>query len=147
MSDNEELARAIHIVSKEFDGKMDKGGNPYILHCLAVMDGVRHLGHKAMSVAVMHDLIEDVPTWTAERLYVEGFSQDVINRVVALTKRKGEDYLTYVGRASSDPVTKAIKIADLAHNMNPSRLPDLTDKTMKRMKKYHTAYQFLISST
>ena len=143
MKDNEMLATAIKIASHEFASVMDKGGNPYILHCLAVMDGVAHLGNKVMAAAVLHDIIEDT-TWTADALKEHGFTDDVVWMVEVCTKRHNEDYLTYIGRVSCCPETKAIKLADLRHNMRPDRLVDLSEKSMERMKKYHSAYQFLL---
>ena len=61
------------------------------------------------------------------------------------THKKGDDYLTYVGRASQTEITKAVKMSDLRHNMDPARLVDLSDKSMKRIQKYHVAYQFLLN--
>lgn len=144
MKPNEMLAKAISIASTEFQSKMDRGGTPYIMHCLAVMDGVKHLGFEVMTAAVLHDLIEDIHTWNAERLAKEGFSDWVIQLVKILTHLEGEDYLSYIGRVSILEETKAIKLSDLRHNMHPERLPDLSDKTMERMRKYHTAYYFLL---
>ena len=57
------LGRAIEIASVAFSRVQDKSGSPYILHCLWVMDRVRHLGEDAMIVAVLHDLVEDTD-WT-----------------------------------------------------------------------------------
>jgi len=64
------LGKAIAIAATAFEGAIDKGGNPYILHCLWVMNAVRHLGEDYMIVAVLHDLLEDTD-WTAERLVKE----------------------------------------------------------------------------
>lgn len=50
------LGKAISIAAKAFENKTDKGGKPYILHCIHVMNGVRHLGQDAMVAAVLHDL-------------------------------------------------------------------------------------------
>lgn len=143
MKDNEMLAKAISIAANAFIETMDKGGSPYILHCLAVMDGVSHLGHKVMAAAVLHDLLEDTE-WTANDLWDAGFPEDVVWMVTVCTRKPNEDYLSYIGRMSCYPDTKAIKLADLRHNMRPDRLPDLSDKTMERMRKYHTAYQFIL---
>ena len=146
MTDNKLLAKAIRIASEAFESRLDKGENPYILHCLTVMDGVKHLGHKVMIAAVLHDLLEDCSDWTESRLMEEGFDDYTVFMIKTLTHRMDEDYLTYIGRVSVDSNTKAIKMADLTTNMNPARLPDLTEKTMERMKKYHTAYMFLLKS-
>lgn len=144
MTPSESLSKAIAVTSKAFYGKYDKGGTPYILHCLAVMQGVQHLGFEVMAAAVMHDLLEACAEWTRRDLESEGFSTFVIDTVELLTRKEGEEYMSYVGRLSVYPETRAIKLADLSHNMNPARLPDLSEKTMKRMQKYHTAYQFLL---
>lgn len=66
------LGKAISIAAQAFEGKRDKSGSPYILHCLWVMDGVKHLGEDVMIAAVLHDLIEDVPDWTFAQLTKEG---------------------------------------------------------------------------
>jgi len=145
MNDAEILAKAIKIASFEFRDVMDKGGNPYILHCLAVMYGVEHLGKRAMAAAVLHDLLEDTE-WTVERLGKVGFPSDVVRAIQICTRGEEEEYLSYIGRVSCYPITKAIKLADLQHNMRPDRLIDLSEKSMERMKKYHAAYQFLLRS-
>ena len=49
------LDKAIAIAAKEFEGKHDKGGNPYILHCLHVMHKVGPDDHELMIIAVHHD--------------------------------------------------------------------------------------------
>jgi len=143
MPENELLAKAVRIAAVAFEGTMDKGGSPYILHCLAVMQGVRHLGFGAMAAAVLHDLLEDRPEWSAERLRQEGFPEELVRTVELLTRREGEDYAHYIARLAPDTTARAIKIADLSHNMDPARLPDLSERTMERMRKYHTAYCFL----
>jgi len=132
-------------VSTEFQNISDKGGAPYVLHCLAVMEGVRPLGYSVMTAAVLHDLLEDRPSWTVERLLTEGFSEQVVGWVVLLTKPKGADYAAYVTRAGSQPETRAIKLADLAQNMTLTRLQKLDDKVLARLAKYHAAYLSLLA--
>ena len=116
-----------------------------MLHCLAVMEGVRPLGYSVMTAAVLHDLLEDRPSWTVERLLTEGFSEQVVGWVVLLTKPKGADYAAYVTRAGSQPETRAIKLADLAQNMTLTRLQKLDDKVLARLAKYHAAYLSLLA--
>ncbi len=137
------LSKALRIIGVAFGGKFDRGGAPYTLHCLVVMEAVRSHGYSAMTVAVLHDLLEDCPEWTPDRLFEEGFSKETIGQIIMLTRRKDEDYLVYIGRVALDPITRAIKIEDLRHNMRPDRLIDLSEKTMERMKKYHTAFKML----
>ena len=72
------LDRAIQIAVEAHKGVLDKGGKPYILHPLWVMDRVRHLGQDAMIVGVLHDVVEDTP-WTLRGLKEEGFNVIVMN--------------------------------------------------------------------
>jgi (p)ppGpp synthase/HD superfamily hydrolase len=53
------LGIAIAMASEAFKYTVDKGGEPYIMHCLRVMNAVKHLGEDVMCAAVMHDLVED----------------------------------------------------------------------------------------
>lgn len=68
------LGKAISIASVAFEKRKDKGNLPYILHCIHVMNAVRHMGEIPMICAVLHDLVEDCPEWNFDRLKSEGFS-------------------------------------------------------------------------
>jgi len=136
------LDKAIAIAATAFTNVFDKGGTPYIMHCLHVMYKVRHLGVEAMIAAVLHDLIEDT-TWTAEKLIETGFNPHTVNIIVLLTHRKGESYDDYIMRISVSPIARAIKMADLRHNSDAHRLKGLRPKDHDRITKYHKAYAFL----
>ncbi len=137
------LAKAIRIASVAFEGRLDKGGNPYILHCLHVMNEVKYLGEEAMIVAVLHDLLEDCPEWNAKKLLDEGFEWACVGRVVSLTKEKDQDYMEYIKNLASDKITKTIKKADLRHNSDITRMKGLSQKDFDRLQKYFTAYAYL----
>jgi guanosine-3',5'-bis(diphosphate) 3'-pyrophosphohydrolase len=138
------LSKAIMIASIAFEGEVDKGGQPYILHCLWVMNKVRHLGHKAMIVAVLHDLLEDCKEWTAERLREAGFPEDIIDALKLLNHdKKNVPYDTYVKNLSFNELAKAVKLRDLEHNSKITRLKGLGKSDLERMEKYHRAYVYL----
>lgn len=137
------LSKAIAIAAKAFEGRKDKGGKPYILHCLTVMQAVENLGEEAMIVAILHDIIEDCKEWNQEALSKEGFSYAVIHKIFILTKNKDEEYLAYIKRISGDKICTAIKLADLRHNSDITRLKGLTKKDFDRLEKYCTAYEYL----
>ena len=140
------LGRAIAIAATAFENKTDKGGKPYILHCLHVMNEVAHLGIEAQIAAVLHDLLEDFPKdWTKERLLEEGFNPHTVNLVVLLTHLPSESYDDYIMRLSVSPTTCYIKMADLRHNSEIHRMKGLREKDMLRLGKYHKAYAFLRS--
>jgi (p)ppGpp synthase/HD superfamily hydrolase len=136
------LGKAIAIAAKAFEARTDKGGNPYMLHCLFVMDAVSGLGEEAMIAAVLHDLVEDTE-WTIEGLTAEGFSHTITSNVNLLTHKHSMDYMGYVEELAVSPIAKAIKMADLRHNSDINRMKGLTDKDFDRLKKYHKAYAYL----
>lgn len=106
------LAKAIKIASVAFESKTDKGSNPYILHCLHVMNEVKHYGEFTMICAVLHDLIEDT-NWTKEDLIKENFTEDHLRVIENLTHNKNEDYMQYIKRIANDPVARVIKIGKI----------------------------------
>ena len=136
------LDTAIAVTAVEFEGKLDKGGVPYILHCITVMEGVKQLGSKVMQAAVMHDLVEDTK-WTLDDLRKKGFDEEVVSLVDKVTHRKGETYDDYLDRVAPCPKARAIKLADLDHNSQIHRMKGLRDKDFERLAKYHRAYAFL----
>lgn len=137
------LGRAIEIAVSAHAGQLDKGGRPYILHPLWVMDKVRHLGDDYMIVAVLHDVIEDCPDWDLLKLSKEGFSQDVIFSLSLLTHGNGGSYDDYIKAIASDPIARAVKLRDLEHNTKVTRLKGLRKKDFDRIEKYHKAYTYL----
>ena len=138
------LDKAITIASEAFEGKHDKGGVPYVMHCLHVMHGIKHLGVEAQIAAVLHDLLEDRPDiWSADKLIEEGFDQHTVAIIVLLTHPKDESYDDYINRVSVSATARAIKMADLRHNSDIHRMKGLTPKDFDRLIKYHKAYAFL----
>jgi len=136
------LGKAIAIASEAFADKKDKGGQPYILHCLHVMHEVKSFGIEAMIAAVLHDLIEDTE-WTAEQLISEGFKEHTVTIIKLLTHADHEPYDDYIERVSLNHIARAIKKADLRHNSDITRMKGLREKDFKRLEKYHRAYAYL----
>jgi (p)ppGpp synthase/HD superfamily hydrolase len=93
-------------------------------------------------VAALHDVLEDTD-WTIDRLRREGFSDTVLQALVALTIRDGEEYNSYVLRAAANAVARKVKLADLADNMDVSRLSSYTERDRARLKKYENAIELL----
>lgn len=136
------LGRAIEIATSAHSGQTDKGGRPYILHPLWVMNKLRHLGDDYMIVGVLHDTIED-SEWTIDQLRSEGFSEEIITAITLLTHEQGQSYDDYIKAISLNPLARAVKIRDLEHNTKITRLKGLRKKDFDRMEKYHRAYVYL----
>ena len=139
-----DLATAIAITGNAFKDVTDKAGAPYMLHCLHVMNSVDKNDYELMSIAVMHDLIEDTE-YTVENLMEMGFSTRVVNALTSLTHIRGEPYMDYITRVSENEDAIQVKLADLRHNSDIHRMKGLREKDFVRLEKYHRAYAFLIS--
>lgn len=144
LTESELLSKAIRIASVAFEGVNDKGGRPYILHCLWVMNKVRHLGDKYMIVAVLHDLLEDKRDWDATRLITEGFTFEMVGAITALTHNKKDDYMTYIKNiVANSPIATQVKLRDLEHNSRITRIKGFREEDIQRIKKYQLAYTYL----
>ena len=136
------LQRAIEIATQAHQGQFDKAGRDYIGHPLRVMEMGKTENEKI--VGVLHDVIEDTD-WTFEKLTEEGFSQEIISALRCVTKlSENENYDDFIDRVKKNPLAVAVKINDLTDNMDIRRLPYLSDKDVKRLKKYLKAYKRLI---
>ncbi len=136
------LDKAIAIASVEFKGKFDKGGTPYILHCVWVMNQMDQDDHELMTIAVLHDIVEDTEI-TLTNLKNWGFSNRVLWGVQALTHDKEVPYMEYIKNISFNPDATKVKMADLRHNSDIMRMKGLRKKDFERLEKYHTAYEYL----
>ena len=134
------LDRAIELAKQHHEGQTDKAGKPYIEHPLRVMNQVESEEEKI--VAVLHDIVEDTDI-SLDDLRNEGFSKEVVNAVECLTKQDGENYDSYIERISFNKLAIKIKLADLEDNRDLTRLPEVTDKDLKRVEKYDKALEKL----
>jgi hypothetical protein len=87
-------------------------------------------------VAVLHDVCEDCPGWTLDRLRAEGFSEHIITALDAVTKRDGEDYDDFARCAAANPIGRNVKLVDLADNCDLSRIAEPTGVDHQRIEKY-----------
>ncbi|WAJ26233.1 HD domain-containing protein [Antarcticirhabdus aurantiaca] len=129
--------RALALAREAHAGQIDKAGAPYIAHVERVAAGVHRPDEKI--VAILHDVVEDNPDWTVERLSAEGFSDRIVAAVDALTRREGEDYFDFVRRAMADPLARPVKRADLLDNLDKTRLSAVTPEAEARMERYRRA--------
>lgn len=137
----EMLSKAIQIAANQHDGQFDKAGMPYILHCIHVMEEVRKRVSDdpyILQAAVLHDLIEDTE-WEISDLTIAGFSEPVLNTLQLLTHHRHLSYEEYIDRMLIDYEAMVIKLADLRHNMDLTRLPEITERDEKRREKYEWA--------
>ena len=134
------LEKAILFATNAHKGQKDKGGNYYILHPLRVMFYCEK--EKEQITAVLHDILEDTDR-SIEDLQKEGFSDDIIEAVICLTKQKNENYFDYIKRVKQNSIARVVKLADLKDNMNLKRIKNITEKDRVRVEKYKKAKKML----
>jgi (p)ppGpp synthase/HD superfamily hydrolase len=131
------LERAIRIAVDAHAGQTDKAGAPYVLHPLRMM--LRMTSDDERIVAVLHDVCEDCPDWTFDRLRAEGIPDHLIEALQSVTKREGEDYESFVRRAAANPIGRQVKLADLHDNCDLSRIATPYERDFARIEKYRRA--------
>jgi len=131
---------ALKIATEAHKGQVDKAGVPYINHPLTVASLVETEEEKI--VALLHDTIEDTNI-TEQDLLNYGFSNKIVEAVKLLTHNKNVPYMDYVAKIKDNELARKVKIADLTHNSDLSRLKEITDKDKKRYNKYQNALLYL----
>jgi len=138
------LAKMLALVATKFKNKQDRQGKPYFLHCIHVMQTCGLEDENSLCIALGHDLMED--TNIAFEYLVEKFNTEIANGINCLTHKLGQ-YDNYIKTIPVYPFVgekcTKIKLADLRHNMDASRLKGITAKDQERMIKYMKAYQYL----
>lgn len=142
MTDEMQYRKAILIASKAHAGQKDRGGNEYVDHLAFVADHCSSL--KAKIVGWLHDIIEDTD-YTGGDLLALGFSKDIVDAVVLLTKDYGEgfDYYEYLLAIKDNPLACEVKKADLINNMDLSRISSVTGRDLLYREKYKISLSFL----
>lgn len=133
------MEKALQVALKAHEGQKDKAGADYILHPLAVSGMVETEQEKV--VALLHDVVEDSDI-TLLDLREMGFDDGVVEAVRLLTK-DGTSYDEYLNRIKHNLLARAVKIADLKHNMDLTRIPEPTERDLQRLEKYKNSLEFL----
>lgn len=138
------LNRAISIAAEAHAGQRDRAGKPYILHPLRVMLAVPAY-EDAQIAAVLHDVLEDCPEWTRDRLAAEGLSTAALDAIDAVTRRSGEEYTDFIARAGRNAIGREVKLADLRDNLDMSRIQEPTEADWDRHNRYIRAVASLVA--
>ncbi|NRZ82601.1 hypothetical protein DFR96_003875 [Clostridium beijerinckii] len=137
------LEKAIRIAAKAHEGQVDKGGKPYILHPLRLMLSKR--SQEEMICAVLHDVIEDTDI-TIDYLKNEGFSEEILSALDALTRRHNETYDEFIERIITNRLACEIKLADLKRQYESIKNRKSFQKDYERIKKYNKAADKILNA-
>jgi (p)ppGpp synthase/HD superfamily hydrolase len=139
---NTKLTRKAMIIAYEaHKNQVDKSGVPYIYHPIHVAEQMDT--ENECIIALLHDVVED--TNVTFKQLEEIFSKEIIDILKLLTKKKEIDYYEYINKVKENTVARKVKIADIEHNLDRSRLDIITDKDIKREEKYKNALSMLMS--
>lgn len=136
----ENTKKAIRLMFKYQKDQVGKDNLPYVFHPWHVAESMKD--ETRTIVALLHDVVEDTDL-RIEDIKNEGFSVEIINALKLLTHDENEDYFEYIKRISSNPVARDVKISDLTHNSDLTRLPEVKTEDKERTKKYQKCLSFL----
>lgn len=134
------LETALHLAVKWHTNLYSARGRPYVLHCIRVMEQMDT--EELQIIALLHDILED--TDCPVELLEKHFSVRVVDTIKLLTRRREEQYESYVRRLARDSRARTVKLADLEDNMRIVRLNEFGKKERKRLHLYWRAYHYLV---
>ena len=136
------INKAIDITFSAHKDQKDKAGRPYFMHPVIVASQMD--SEYEICAALLHDVVED-SDFAIEELERE-FPREVTDAVRVLTHDKHMDYLDYVREIKKNPIARKVKLADLNHNLDITRIednPKLLEGFMRRREKYEKAREIL----
>ncbi len=128
--------KAMQVAYTAHHGQTDCNGMPYIFHPYHLAEQMDD--EISCCVALLHDVAEDTEV-TLDELSKD-FPQEVIEALKLLTYEKDTDYFEYVRRIKDNPIAKKVKLADLAHNMDRSRIVDCSVVSAEKLDKWDEKY-------
>lgn len=120
--------------------QLDKSGLPYVFHPFHLAEQM--VTEDTTVVALLHDVVEDTD-YTIADLVAMGFKKEITDAIALMTHADGVDYLEYVASLKNNPIAKAVKLADLKHNSDLTRLDTVDEKALARAEKYRKAMALL----
>ena len=133
--------KAMNLMFERHKDQRDKLGLPYVFHPFHVAEQMDD--ESSTVVALLHDIVEDTNT-TFEELEQMGFTEEELTALHLLTHEEGVDYFDYIKKIATNPLATKVKLADLEHNMDPTRIKEMTEADIQRREKYKKAYFYLL---
>ena len=132
--------KALKLCFEAHKEQIDKSGMPYVFHPFHLAEQMQD--EESTIVALLHDVIEDTD-YTLDDLRKMGFGDSVLAAINLMTHEDGVPYMDYVEQIKTNPVAKTVKLADLRHNSDMTRLEVVTPRDQERAEKYLAAIKLL----
>ena len=136
--------KAMKIAFEAHKEQKDKSGLPYIYHPIHLAEQMED--EATTCVALLHDVVEDTDI-TFDDLINEGFTDEIIEALKLMTHDDSVPYMDYVENLKHNLIARKVKLADLKHNSDPTRLDIIDEKAQKRNEKYQNAIRLLMNVT
>lgn len=131
---------ALRICFDAHKDQPDRGGLPYVYHPIHLAEQMSD--ENTIIVALLHDVVED-SGYKLEDLKQRGFSEEILHALTLLTHDKDKPYMEYIAAIRDNPIARTVKLADLEHNCDLSRLAVITPADCERVRKYRNAQAML----
>ena len=132
--------KALALCFEAHKNQVDKTGLPYVFHPFHLAEQMTD--ELSTVCALLHDVVEDTP-YTFDDIRNMGFPTEVIDILKLLTHEDDVPYMEYVEKLSVNPIAKQVKLADLKHNSDLTRLDTIDEYALKRNEKYKKAQDLL----
>ena len=133
---------AMKICYEAHRDQLDQGGMPYVFHPIHLAEQMPD--ELTTAAALLHDVVEDTG-WTFQDLAERGIPGRVLDALRLLTHREGVPYMEYVAALRGNRTAAAVKLADLRHNSDLTRLDRVDERALARLDKYRAAMELLES--
>ena len=132
--------KALKLCFEAHKNQVDKTGLPYVFHPFHLAE---QMSDEISTIcALLHDVVEDTE-YTFNDILNMGFPQEVIDVLLLLTHEDNIPYMEYVEKINENPIAKQVKLADLRHNSDLTRLNNIDEKALIRLDKYQKAITIL----
>lgn len=132
--------KAMKLCFEAHKDQVDKSGMPYVFHPYHLAEQMHD--EATTVVALLHDVVEDTE-YSIEDIRKMEFPEKIVTALQLMTHEESVPYMDYVLKLRKNPITKAVKLADLNHNSDLSRLNHVDEKALKRKEKYAEAIKLL----
>lgn len=135
--------KAIGLMFEAQKDQLDRGGLPYVFHPFHLAEQMKD--ESTTVVALLHDVVEDTDC-CIEDIEAMGFGTNICDALRLLTHDKSVPYMDYVRRIKENPIAATVKLADLRHNSDMSRLNSVDEEDQERVEKYREAIRILMEA-
>ena len=132
--------KALRLCFEAHKDQVDKGGSPYVFHPFHLAEQMKD--ESSTIVALLHDVVEDTDYTFADLRHM-GFESEVIEALRLMTHDENIPYMEYIEKIRENPIARAVKLADLKHNSDLTRLDAVDERILERKEKYSRAIRLL----